>query len=109
MFDVVATLRSSPDSKAKTPVQRCNMPRKLIISLSGLLIVLGYLFCFYMYFRELLEVGRPPVERSRATPTDLIQWKNWSFGRVVAVTVLLPPIFSYLAFETSKLYLQAPT
>ena len=62
-----------------------------------------------MYFRELLEVGRPPVERSRATPTDLIQWKNWSFGRVVAVTVLLPPIFSYLAFETSKLYLQAPT
>ena len=108
MFDVVAMLRPSPGSNVKVSVQRCNLLRKTVASLSGLLIVFGYKFCFYMYFRELLGVGRPPVERSGANSTDIIQWKNWSFGQVVAVTVLLPPIFSYLAFEISKVHLQAP-
>lgn len=99
LFDLVVMLRSPPDSKAKARVQRCNLLCRLIASLSGLFIGFGYLVCFYMYFRELLGVGRPAVERSGAIPTDIIQWKNWSFGQVVAVTVLLPPVFSYLAFE----------
>ena len=109
MYDVVAMLRPPPGSNVKAPVQRCNLPRKIVASLSGLVIVFGYIFCFYMYFRELRGVGRPPIERSGAISTDIIQWKNWSSGQVVAVTVLLPPIFSYLAFEISKVHPEAHT
>lgn len=108
MFYLVAMLRSLPESKAKSPIQRCNLPRKMMASLSCLSIEVGYLVFFYMYFRKLLAVGRPVVERSSAIPTNIIQWKKWSFGQVVAVTVLLPPIFSYLAFEISKFHLQIP-
>lgn len=109
LFDLIDMLRSHPDSKAKAPVQRCNLLSRLIASLSGLLIGFGYMICFYMYFRQLLGVGRPAIERRGAHTTDIIQWKNWSFGQVVAVTVLLPPLFSYLTFEIRKFHHCTPT
>ena len=109
LFDVVAMLRSLPGSKAKASVQRCNLSWKMVTSLSRLLLIFAYLVCFHMYFCPVFGLGRPPVERSSAVSTKIIQWKDSSFGHVVAVTLLLPSIFSYLVFKITKLHHQTPT
>ena len=76
----------------------------VVSSLASVFIVIWYIINLILFFTKLYLLNRVNASGGMwAYISDAmargVKWSDWSFGQVIAVTVLLPPIFSYLTFE----------